>query len=74
VGWTAPAGRASSRPARSSPPRARKLGRGSRGPLVFPGPAQRLKKKSISIFFLLFLMKKHLENDFLVILAPKIMK
>jgi hypothetical protein len=66
-------GRAPSGPARLSPARAKQAGNGH-GPVVFPGPAQRQLKKSLFHFLFIILDEKHLENDFLVILAPNLMK
>jgi hypothetical protein len=67
--WAAPrAGRLG-----CSPARAKQAGNGH-GPVVFPraGPIS-LTEKSFSISFII-LDEKHLENDFLVILAPKFVK
>jgi hypothetical protein len=67
-------GRSPSRAGSPFSPRAREQAVNSHGPIVFPGPAQRQLKKSSFHFFLLFMLKNTLENIFLVILAPKMVK
>jgi hypothetical protein len=64
VGWTVPAGQA--RAGRLGLlPRASEMGRGSRGPIVFLGPAQRHLNKSVFISLFIILDEKHFGKCFL---------
>jgi hypothetical protein len=71
---TAPVGRASERADSPFSPHARTRPKTATGRLTSTDRPNIINEKSFSVFFYYFLMKNTLENVFVVLSAPKIMK